>query len=177
MQPVLKKLDTEHKNIAKLLSLFDQQVQHLRDGASTDLALLSNILHYMAFYADVAHHPLENLVFERLLIADSGAADLVEELLEEHLKLSHVEQELAELLAEAGNPTARLDQILNLSAGYLALMRNHMNKKEAKLFSRVEQALTAQDWDEIHAAAQIIDPLFGEKVAEQYRELSNQLQP
>ena len=66
MHTVLQRLHRDHEHIDRVLNLLEQQIDAFHEGQPIDFELISNVLHYMADYADQVHHRLEDQLFDPL---------------------------------------------------------------------------------------------------------------
>ena len=170
----IAQLNTDHRNFAQLLDVFEIQLDHALDpDIKTDFPLMRDVMLYMTRYPDQFHHPKEDLLFTALVIRDRSIRAVVEELREAHRELAT--QGLA-LLETLGNVVAgglvRRETLERQGRGYLELLRSHMNTEEGLAFRRAEQFLRDEDWVVIEREIEYMnDPLFGDVVHEDCRNL------
>nr|MBP6734863.1 hemerythrin domain-containing protein [Chromatiaceae bacterium] len=69
MTQILDRLHHEHKQISQLLDLLDNILAMFHNGREPDYEILSELLQYMEEYSDQIHHPMEELIRERLRLA------------------------------------------------------------------------------------------------------------
>ena len=177
MSQVLDTLHTDHKNLTRLLNLFERCLQEFQDGDNSQLRLMTEIVHYMVQYPDIAHHPREDLVTEKLRERDPATAAIADELQSQHEKIKHLGAELYDMLyaASRGAMTPR-DRLTELCQDYLALNRSHMDIEESEAFPRARRVLADSDWAAIESAlTPADDPLFGGIVHQSYQELYDQI--
>ena len=170
----IARLNTDHRNFAQLLDVFEIQLDHALDpDIKTDFPLMRDVMLYMTRYPDKFHHPKEDLLFTALVIRDRSMRAVVEELREAHRELAT--QGLA-LLGTLGNVVAGVlverETLKRQGRGYLELLRSHMNTEEGLAFRRAERFLRDEDWVVIEREIEHMDdPLFGDVVQEDYRNL------
>lgn len=169
MSRVLQQLHRDHANMAKLLDLLDAQVKLFDEDGGPDYDLVMDIMDYTSNYPDRCHHPMEDLVFRRLMKRDPGSRELVEELLRDHQALAQRTKQFAEVLArivlDAEMPR---EQIAHLAREYVEVNRLHMRKEEERALPRAADVLREEDWSAVENAISGEDPLFGKQVQEQY---------
>lgn len=173
MKNILDKLHHDHINAAKLLDLYEKQLEILKQGGNPDYPVMQDIMKYMKYYPDVVHHPLEEVIFEKLEIRDKEIANSIARLYKEHSEIDDMGDKLAETLLKitTGEITS-LEDFQNDSENYLQLMRSHMDLEESEVFPAIKEFLSDDDWDNIDLVlAGYNDPLFGDKVEEEYRNL------
>ena len=62
------------------------------------------------------------------------------------------------------------------AAAYLVYYSNHIAKEEEDVLARAAKELTPEDWKAVKAAAPgALDPVFGDKPEERYKELRRQI--
>ena len=82
--PVLATLYAEHRYMATLMKLVDDQLDALDAGETVDSRVLYESLHYMTHYPDSFHHPREDMVYQRAGELDPSLADSVDTLQREY---------------------------------------------------------------------------------------------
>lgn len=177
MSQVLESLHNDHKNIARLLNLLERSLEEFREGDNSQLRLMTDILHYMVQYPDIAHHPREDLVTDKLRERDPATGAIADELESQHEKIKGLGAELYDMLysASRGAMTPR-DRLVEMCQEYLAINRSHMDIEESEALPRARHALTEADWTEIASAlTPADDPLFGKIVHQSYQELYDQI--
>nr|VFK39282.1 MAG: Hemerythrin-like domain-containing protein [Candidatus Kentron sp. SD]VFK44119.1 MAG: Hemerythrin-like domain-containing protein [Candidatus Kentron sp. SD]VFK79122.1 MAG: Hemerythrin-like domain-containing protein [Candidatus Kentron sp. SD] len=168
MSGMIKQLHTDHMNMARLLDLIDEQMELFHTGNAPDYVLMMDIMQYMANYPDLFHHPLEDLIFQRLVELDEGMRSMVTDIIQEHEVLARQSETLFNVIKTVMNeyPVARGE--LELGAReYVSTLRAHMNTEEARIFPAIQETLTDEDWEAIQLAmGHTEDPLFGKKAME-----------
>ena len=173
MKEILGKLHQDHINVAKLLDLYEKQLKILKKGGNPNYIILRDIMKYMRCYPDVVHHPLEEVIFEKLEEKNKAIADKVHQLYREHKQIDDIGNNLAEILSTiAAGVITSLTEFLENSEKYLQLMRSHMNLEEGEIFPEINKYFTDKDWESVDLVlAKQSDPLFGHKIEEEYQSL------
>ncbi len=171
MKDILGRLHQDHIHIAKLLDLYEKQLDKLREGSDPNYIVMRDIMKYMRSYPDVVHHPLEEILFEILEEKDKTLAEKVRQLYGEHKEIDDIGNSLAEiLLTIAAGVITSLTEFREESEKYLQLMRSHMNLEEDKVFPGIREKFTEKDWENIDLAlVKQADPLFGKDIEEEYQ--------
>jgi hemerythrin-like domain-containing protein len=174
---ILKRLDTDHRNVSQLLDFLEAQLAGAR-GKPADFELMRDVMQYMTHYPDRVHHPLEDLVIERLIEQDPSAQDICESTLREHEDLARKSEAFLEMLIQAtGGEMLPGEEIEATGRDYIGFLRAHMEKEDKRLFPLAKETLTAQDWYEISKRRkQLADPVFGAVVQSQFRQLHARIQ-
>lgn len=173
MNPVMTRLGEEHKRLARLLDLFEKLLDQFNQGAEPDYELMDEMLAYMDSYADVVHHPTEDLVFERVLAKPGPKHEAFEILMRQHEAVSKLSRRFRESLEAILNEEVLLrDEVEIQGREMIAALRNHIRLEDSEAFPIALEALSDQDWEEIaEQAPQADDPLFGAADPVRFRNL------
>ena len=63
---VIEILRQEHRNIEKLLLVLERELDVFARGDRPDYEVVHAVIAYFQVYPDAYHHPLEDMVFEKL---------------------------------------------------------------------------------------------------------------
>ena len=66
MSKVMGDLQQDHRNVRGLLDLLAREIDAVGEASGGDFELMRDIMIYMTRYPDHAHHPKEDLMFERM---------------------------------------------------------------------------------------------------------------
>ena len=167
---VIDILRQEHRNIETLLLVLERELGVFARGERPDYEVVHAVIAYFQVYPDACHHPLEDMVFDKLKARDSVAAARLGDLAADHRRGAErlhrvaraVENVLAgrELLRQAVNDIIR---------DFIEQERIHMAMEERYFFPAAVKGLQPQDWAEI--AARLTDqrdPLFSDDVEEKF---------
>lgn len=173
MTDLLDSLQHDHVNLKLLLDVLERQFERLKRGADADFRLMADIAHYLTSYADVIHHPHEEVLFSKLEERDAGARDALARVRDEHTRLHQLGGEFSDLVKQAaGGAITPLNRLIALGRDYVALNRWHIDSEENEVFPRIREKFSGADWAEIDAAIdKQDDPLFGRMVQDSFREL------
>jgi hemerythrin-like domain-containing protein len=170
---VLEQLLKDHENIATLLDILEDQLDRIREMEKADYDLVRDIMHYMTTYPDSFHHPMEDLVVEKLIERDPSYREIALSLVKDHAELARKSSAFLEMLVKLidGEIVLRKD-IVARGVEYIRFLRSHMRQEDERLFPLAKAMLSDQDWNHI---SEIIehrrDPVFGEIVEAQYRSI------
>lgn len=144
---LIKRLKSEHLRLTSMMGLLAVQAQTLREGDDLDLDLVRDVLDYCTEYANVFHHPAEDLVLKRLL---ARRPDMIEQISALRLQHGDIVQRTQSLMAlfgalEVGVPVSR-QQLLGELAAFIDLNVRHRTFEEAVVFPAMLEALDARDW-------------------------------
>jgi hemerythrin-like domain-containing protein len=169
----IEQLQVDHRNMRQLLEVVRKELEDYRSGQTPDFDLLNSIMDYALNYPDLCHHPNENLIYERMLIRDPTVKSMVGDLLKEHAHLGDLTRKLAAALKNVlRDSEIPREWFYGIVESYLTSNDRHMAAEEETFFPQAILTLHQDDWDEIDASVTAqIDPLFGGKVANDYRDL------
>ena len=167
----------DHVNFSKLLALLEDRLGHFDVGATPEYELMLDIMYYMTHYADVLHHPKEDLIFAKLKERGGTAAAKIDQLLEQHVDLKLAGEQLTRDLDDIVNGSIVSREHIEASArAYLTKFRAHMQIEEAEILPLAARLLGHGDWAAIDADIRHIeDPLFGTKTDERYAAIARQI--
>src|SRR5262245_43488571 len=140
---IIDQLGRDHRNLRLLLDIVEEEMDAYREGHTPDFDLLRLIAEYTLHYPDLVHHPKENLIFERLVMRDSSAAEVVGDVIAEHRKLAELTRRFAGAIANASRDVELPREWLEaLAKEYLQANRLHMQLEEQYLLPRAKAILT-----------------------------------
>lgn len=140
-----------HRNMERVLTLIQLQVDSLRDGSDAEgWTLLRHAIGYMRNYPGVIHHPVEELIIGKLIRHAPEARTVCARLQEQHQSFRAREATLLRRLdsAERGD-TAANRQLRQLGTSYCTEHANHIRSEEMDLFPSAVRWLNAEDWGDI----------------------------
>ncbi len=170
---IIDKLNNDHINFQKVLSLLSEQVSLLEKCDDSCLELVLDIIKYMKDYPDFTHHPLEDEIFKHYLQHNKTNKRKFTHLLQEHIDMLTLTQELIEMLegAIAGQPESR-EKLCNALREYLAIQTEHINTEETDVFPILRSTFDDAEWQQIDVKVRhVVDPLFGNELTKAYENL------
>lgn len=174
--PVLATLHAEHRYMATLLKLADDQLESLSAGETrVDSRVLYESLHYMTHYPDAFHHPREDLVYQRAGELDKSIADDVDTLQREHDYLAEQGAKSLQKVVSWQEGELALAEAVESAREYIDAVYRHMNAEEKLVFPQIEKLLSEEDWHELEQEdllTPVADPVFGPKIGRQYRNIA-----
>jgi hemerythrin-like domain-containing protein len=177
MASVIETLSDEHRNIARLLDALEHQIEMLAGATGPDYEILQGIANYFCDYPDRCHHPKEDAVFKRLRAKYPEEAAAVGDLAREHrdagARARRFRENVHALFRDAVMPR---DTVVGSARSFIEAERRHMRMEEERFFPVAEKKLAPADWQSIedHLKKEH-DPLFGERVEEEFSELRERL--
>lgn len=167
---IIERLSREHRNIEKLLTILERELEVFDRGDRPDYEVIGAIISYFEVYPEVYHHPQEDLVFAKLRERDPVAAAKIGDLAREHHigadRLRRVAQAVSCVLADGELVRQSVDTIVR---DFIAHERRHIMMEDRYFFPAALKALKPQDWTEIASAVTTHkDPLFSDVTEEQF---------
>ena len=167
---VIDVLRREHRNIEALLRVLERELDLFARGERPDYEVIHAVIAYFQVYPDACHHPLEDIVFEKLKLRDSAATAKIGDLAADHRRgaerLRRVAQAVENVLADRELLRQTVHDIVR---DFIGQERRHMAREERDFFPAAVKALQPQDWAEI--AGRLTDqrdPLFSDVVEEKF---------
>lgn len=150
MQPLITSLKLEHKRMANLLSLLEEEMDRFKNGEVLDYLFVSSILEYLTRTVQHKHHAIEDEIFRKLLVRDPTGATTVGEIREEHDKLAFLCDALKEAVSnvEQDNELPRM-WFVSIVNEYRSALWYHMRDEEKLFYPLAIKRLTEADWTEI----------------------------
>ena len=178
MARIMEQLKTDHGNISRLLGTLEKQMDVVHNEETADFDLMHDIMVYMTHYPDHTHHPMEDLVFEKLVAHDADAGEIVARLEREHKGLAEKGGRFLEMLRHVvDGALVERDTLEDAGRDYIAFLRSHMEVEDSDAFPRAERALTDEDWEDVASGMEArTDPVFGPVIADEFRSLYDYIQ-
>ncbi len=178
MSRILDGLRRDHAHVGRLLRIAERELNVLEQGRSADYGLLEDIMRYITGYSDAHHHRVEDVLYDELERSSPDAAKRVEAVVSEHGPLIEQGRSFLETIeAVEEEAIVRRDQFIAMGRAYVSALGRHMGVEESELFPLAEKSLTDDDWRQLNERTDTPpDPLFGESVDTEFRQLWARLQ-
>ncbi|SFC29017.1 branched-chain amino acid transport system ATP-binding protein [Marinospirillum celere] len=176
---VIRTIVQEHQGLWRIIDLLDQLQQDMNVNANQpDELLFTTIFDYIEHFSKRVHsQPQEIMLYKRLREQAPETAELLAKL-EKGYVLGHQRlKELRQLLHDCMSqwPDGR-EAFSHALTRFTQALRKHIKKEEGVVIPRARETLTQEDWEMIaEARDQTQDPLFGERVREEFRELRHKI--
>ncbi len=177
MPRVITALQKNHQNVMVLLQLLDPLASRLAPGTAADFVPILDIMNYMTRYSDLFHHPMEELIFKKLIERDDSAGPLVATLIAEHKILGEKGGQLLHSVRNVVNGFEPYEGGLAPEReDYVTSLRRHMSREETEVFPLASKLLSDDDWGAIERGLVAReDPLFGTGREAEYVALYNHI--
>uniref|UniRef100_Q07JL6 Hemerythrin HHE cation binding domain protein n=1 Tax=Rhodopseudomonas palustris (strain BisA53) TaxID=316055 RepID=Q07JL6_RHOP5 len=173
MSRMIEMLQEEHRNIAKLINVLEQELKVFDRRERPDYEIFQAIIEYFQDFPDRCHHPKEDVVFQILKQRSPAVAGAVGDIEAEHRlegeRLRRFSQMVDDILADQEIPR---DAFHIAAEDFIDHQRRHMAKEEQLLFPAALETLTPEDWAKIDARIdERKDPMFDGKVEDRFQNL------
>ncbi len=177
MHPIMARLTQDHARLTQVLTMLEGLLDRFHEGVEPDYELMNELLEYMNTYADVVHHPTEDLIYQRVLEKGTERHDVFEILIRQHAGLSQVTKRFRKSIEGILNEEVLLREDVEANGRELvAVNRAHMALEDDEAFPIARETLTNEDWNAIEALAPVADdPVFGNPDPQRFKALYRQL--
>ncbi len=178
MNAVLKRLQSDHKNVALLLQVMAEELNiFATSDRKPDFRLMREIVEYLQDFTQDVHHPQEDVLFQCIMARQETPAPVLARLLKEHDELrdkNHaVRVEIDQIYNDAMVPRQEIEQVLRQ---FIQMTREHMSEEEDTAYPLAERLLTDEDWKKVEEARKSrVDPLFGQVVEAEFSRIGDRL--
>lgn len=161
-QELTRKLTDGHRNMERVLTLIRFQLDALETGEqdASSLRVLNNAMVYMHDYPGVNHHPVEEMIFGKLVGYAAEHGTVCAQLTGQHRSFGERETSLLQHIGKArsGNDMSR-HHVRDLAIAYCADHSSHIRSEEVDVFPGAQRWLTPLDWQECNRhARETINP-------------------
>ncbi|MCG5511564.1 ATP-binding cassette domain-containing protein [Ectothiorhodospira shaposhnikovii] len=169
----------EHLNLWRIILLLERLQKDIDDEAQApDEVLINAILDYFEHFSErVQSRPNEILLFQCLRARAPEGIPALDELEQDYLTAHDALQRLRTLLHESLDDWPRgRDPFIQAMFRFTQTLRRHVLQEERVLIPQARALLDESDWERIaQAKDQYDDPLFGERVREEFKELRHRI--
>ena len=171
--PILQMLNTDHKNIAKVLYCLRAQIKGYDDpDMEPNISQIMDILDFISTVPERWHHPVEDIVFARLMKKNPPHPEQIRAVIREHEDLERLTAELKsafeQVAMDIAVPVAHLYRTATI---YLSRQMLHLDAEESVLFPLAEEYLEEDDWAEIEDLIEPIRGTYSESSLAEYESL------
>lgn len=167
---LMTQLREDHRNMAVLLNLLEQETEKLHAEQDADFELMHDVLRYMTIYADAVHHANEDKVYAELKAARPDLASGMNRVTQDHHTIEQHGMSLRESFASvvSGEPMRRVT-LVTATSRYVDALRRHMHWEESDLFRRIDRMVAdGHEFVELANIVNLRDPVFSRDVDAQF---------
>ena len=177
MYPLLDRLNRDHRNLAKVLTLLGKLLDRFHEGQEPDFELMCEMLDYMESYADQIHHPSEDLIFQRLIDSAGESPMVLGILMNQHQTLPQINRRFRSSLDGIVHGDVLLREEVEAQGRELVqTMWTHMTTEDTEAFPLARERLSAADWEDLdRISPKVDDPVFDVPDPARYKALFDAL--
>lgn len=174
---IVSELHQDHVNLSKLLAILDKKVLKLKEGTYPNFSLMADVIGYIANYAEQHHHPREDQMYHYFSGRDAALDAAMTECIQAHDNLKGDGQSLLEFIdGIMHDAVLPMEQFIQRLETFVTNEKNHMDFEEGKIFPLINDVASQEDWEILAEKLPAeSDPLFGEKQAQEYMALYQEL--
>ena len=150
MVEIIEILRQEHRNIEKLLSVMEQELNVFDRGERPDYEVFGAIIEFFKMYPDACHHPKEDIIYEKFKARDPERAASIADLQAEHregaVRLRRVAQAIDAVLNDQEVLRESVDRIVR---NFIEDERRHIALEDEVVFPAILSSLHPEDWADI----------------------------
>lgn len=174
---MLERIRREHGYMVRLLAMLNRKLYRLEQEECINYGLVKEIVDYLANHSDKVHHPKEDILYH-YYIEHYGQRDEIANLELEHEQLSAKSHDFLNvvemILHDAVVPKSLFADRL---AQFIRDQKRHLDNEEQDVLPLIEQAFSTSDWQKVESqwSESDSDPVFGETIADRYRQLAERI--
>ncbi|MDN3682730.1 hemerythrin domain-containing protein [Vibrio tapetis subsp. quintayensis] len=174
---MLERIRREHGYMMRLLAILNKKLVALRNEQSVNYSLLKEVVDYLSNHSEKVHHPKEDILY---LYYQAHYKDIgtIKNLEQEHKDLSGLTDDFLNtidmILQDAVVP---LDMFADRLEEFITRQKQHLEIEEKEILPLIDKHFTHEDWKavELQWQAEDDDPVFGETIAERYKQLAERV--
>ncbi|WP_261816677.1 hemerythrin domain-containing protein [Vibrio gallicus] len=174
---LLERIHREHGYMVRLLAILNKKLAHLRAEEPINYSLVKEVADYLCDHSERTHHPKEDLIYH-YYIEKYGEQQQIQNLELEHVALAKLTHEFLDVVEMILNDAVvPFDVFANQLEGFIRRQKQHLDLEEQQIIPLIKQTFTTSDWQylEQHWGAQEEDPVFGDTIADRYKQLATRL--
>ncbi len=174
-EQIINALNDGHRTMKHVITLLRVQLDVLQPDAhgvahKDSIKFLHNVMGYMHTFPGLIHHPVEELIFERLVRYAPQATPLCAQLTEQHNSFST--QEIAIMGRISRAEASEIHSCLwlkQVGSRYCDAHEDHIDNEELKAFPQAIHWLSVADWDAVREQSRFdLDPLSDSSILAHY---------
>jgi len=144
---IMASLHQDHINMSKLLDQLDMNIEQITTGGRPEIQLMAEAVEYIGHYADLYHHPIEDMVYAHFAHRSKGLDQLLNCCKKEHQELAcSTQSTLVPIMETLLDGMLPIEQIVKALQYFIKVERAHINFEEAQVFPMIAAVATPEDW-------------------------------
>ena len=150
MVEVIEILRWEHRNIEKLLSVLEQELNVFAQAERPDYEVIQAVIEYFKKYPDTCHHPKEDIIYEKFKALAPGRAASITDLQGEHREGAERLRRVAQVIDNVLNDQDLLrESVDHIVREFIDSERKHIALEDEIVFPAILETLKPVDWADI----------------------------
>ncbi len=175
MHALQRQLYRDHYHFQRLLYCLQREINCYgpKSTRPAKLSVILDALDYVQVYPEKWHHPVEDVIFRRLLDKEITERELIESLLAEHESLEQLTPRVSQLfLAVANDCVVPAQELRSAAQEFIDRQSQHLDTENDLIYPLIDQYLTDEDWGQVAASLDAMaDPLFDKPLQDDYQNL------
>jgi hemerythrin-like domain-containing protein len=150
MVEIIEILRWEHRDIEKLLSVLEQELNVFARAERPDYEVIQAVIEYFKQYPDTCHHAKEDVIYEKFKALAPGRAASITDLQGEHRegaeRLHRVARVIDNVMNDQDLLRESVDQIVR---DFIDSERKHIAFEDEIVFPAILETLKPRDWADI----------------------------
>lgn len=171
---MIERIRREHGYMARLLAILNNKLECLKQEREINYSLIAEVVHYLMNHSEKVHHPKEDVIY-RYYLKQYGSDQVIEDLELEHQLLSEKTADFLGVVDMILQDAVVPQQVfIEQLEAFVKAQRKHMEYEEKHVLPMIIEEFTVKDWQEVESQwlQPENDPVFGETIADQYRQLA-----
>ncbi|USD65733.1 hemerythrin domain-containing protein [Vibrio sp. SCSIO 43136] len=174
---MLERIRREHGYMMRLLAILRKKLNALKNEEPINYSLVKEVVDYLCNHSERTHHPKEDILYLYYLEKYPDAAE-VANLEADHGDLANLTHEFLDtiemILQDAVVPQ---DIFIQKLEEFIAKQKQHLELEEQQILPKIADVFTTEDWQYVESKwhAEEDDPLFGDTIADRYKQLAERV--
>jgi hemerythrin-like domain-containing protein len=174
---MIERIRREHGYMVRLLALLRHKLSILKRDNTVNYAVLREIVDYLASHSEKVHHPKEDILYHYYQ-QHYGHHHEIDNLEAEHVQLSektHAFLDVVDMVLQ--DAVVPQEMFVTQLEQFLDAQKQHLEMEEQRVFPFLIETFTVKDWQAVEERWSVCedDPVFGETIAEQYKQLAERV--
>lgn len=171
---MIERIRREHGYMVRLLAILRKKLIQLKSEEPINYTLLKDIVDYLCDHSEKTHHPKEDLIYH-YFIDKYGEQDKISNLEAEHIVLSKTTHEFLDVVEMVlQDAVVPLDVFAQQLETFIQEQKRHLDLEEREVLPLINKTFSTSDWQYLEKkwGTQEDDPVFGETIADKYKQLA-----
>ncbi|WP_073585874.1 hemerythrin domain-containing protein [Vibrio quintilis] len=174
---MIERIRREHSYMTRLLAILSKKLYSLQNEQKINYSLVREIVDYLSSHSEAAHHPKEDLMYN-YYIQNYGEKACIADLEADHKRLAektHAFLDVVDMILQ--DVIVPQDIFMDQLADFILVQKKHLEFEEREVLPLIDKTFTVDDWKVIESQWTYSedDPVFGETIADRYKQLAQLL--